>query len=321
MYGFYRVAAAAPAIKVADVEHNICRIVAAVKEADSEQAAAIVFPEMSVTGYTCGDLFMQSQLLLAAENAVGIIARETAGLKIITIIGAPLVLDNAIYNCAFVIQSGCILGIVPKLFIPNYKEFYEKRWFASGAELPTRNIDFLGTSVPFGTRLTFSHDRYFRFGVELCEDLWGVIPPSSQHCLAGAILTFNLSASNELVGKYEYRRDLVRQQSGRCISGYVYASSGVHESTQDLVFGGHLIIAGNGIMVAENRRFQRQDEIIYADLDCQRLLATRLGESSYRDSRSPAEPSFIDVKVGSVNHISELKYSSVNPQPFVPAEK
>ncbi|MDD3119488.1 MAG: hypothetical protein PHQ27_09935, partial [Victivallales bacterium] len=322
MYGFYRVAAAAPELRLADIPHNIGRILALIREAETELAAAVVLPELAVTGYTCGDLFRQSQLLLAAEDAIVQLADATAAMKIVIAVGAPLVVDNAVYNCAFILHHGEILGIVPKSLLPNYREFYEKRWFASGAAGPETMIEFHGRQVPFGTRLLFRHDRYFRFGAELCEDLWGVIPPSSRQCLDGALLTFNLSASNELVAKAEYRRELVRQQSARCISGYIYASSGVHESTQDLVFGGHLLIAANGRTAAENQRFQRKGEVIYADIDCQRLLATRLTESPYSDCRrDDGNMPFREIAVGAINHISELKYVTINPQPFVPAEK
>ncbi len=321
MYGFYRVAAVCPKFKVADIHENVRKIIESVIRADSEETSAVIFPEMTVCGYTCGDLYHQSRLLSESEKAIVHIAERTASLKTVIVVGAPLRVNNALYNCGFVIHQGRVLGIVPKSYNPNYREFYEKRWFKSGAGFKTTTVEYGGREIPFGTDLIFSHGRYFRFGLELCEDVWTIVPPSSWHCLAGALLTFNLSASNELVSKADYRRELIKQQSARCISGYVYASSGVHESTQDLVFGGHLMIAENGHVCAENKRFERDSNIIFADIDCKRLLATRISESSMGDMPLLADREFTEIKIGSLNKLSELKYCYIDPQPFVPSER
>ena len=321
MHGFYRVAAAGPRLRLAEVDANTDAILEMVRAADKEQAAAVVFPELSLTGYTCADLFFQQRLLERTEQAIVRLAAETAGLGIAVIVGAPLQVDNGLYNCGVVIQRGRVRGIVPKTFLPNYREFYDKRWFHSGRQVRGGEAQFAFGRCPFGTDLIFNGDRYFRFGAEICEDLWSVCPPSGHHCLGGALLTFNLSASNELVGKAEYRRDLVRQQSGRCLSGYVYASAGVYESTTDVVFGGHLLIAENGRLVVENERFGRVDEMIYADLDCQRLLAARTSESSFADAVTGDERPFRQIELDDINRPGNLRHARLDPHPFVPSSR
>ncbi|MHB9138239.1 MAG: nitrilase-related carbon-nitrogen hydrolase, partial [Victivallaceae bacterium] len=229
MFGFYRLGAASPELRVADPAFNCEKIIEAVLSAERHHAAAVVFPELAASGYTCADLFHQPVLLDKALEAILKIAADTAKHKIITIVGAPFAFRNSVYNCAFVLQHGIVKGIVPKTFNPNYREFYEKRWFKSGRNV--RNIEAavpgLDYKVPFGTDLLFESGRNFKFGVELCEDMWSVIPPSSYQAIAGATVIFNLSASNELVSKSEYRRQLVEQQSARCISAYAYTSAGV----------------------------------------------------------------------------------------------
>ncbi|MBN2642745.1 MAG: NAD(+) synthase [Victivallales bacterium] len=317
MYGFYRTAAASPRLKVGDVKYNVGEILDCVVRAEAEEAAAVLFPEMSVCGYTCGDLFLQSRLLHQTRQAIAHIAEKSVAFKCVIIVGAPFLLNNALYNCAFIIHQGKVKGIVPKTYLPEYKEFYEKRWFTSGARVKTQSVDFEGNETFFGTGLVFGTGN-FRFGVEICEDAWAVIPPSSWHCVAGALLTFNLSASNELVAKAEYRRELIKQQSARCMSAYVYASSGVHESTQDLVFGGHLMIAENGRICAENHRFERESNMIYADVDCERLIYSRISETSMNDMEIPENKAFQHVSLGVINHITEVKYCHIPAQPFVP---
>lgn len=232
--GFVKVAALSPAVTVANPEKNAETALSAIREAAALGAQVMVLPELHLSGYTCADLFQQDRLIARCEEAMGKILRETAEIPALIAIGLPVRAFDALYNCAAVLQSGKILGVVPKRYLPNYQEFYEKRWFASGNHIPGRDVTLCGEPVSFGAQL-------FRLGsltvgVELCEDLWVPIPPSSQMALAGANLILNLSASNELVAKNAYRRDLIANQSGRCICAYTYASAGVGESTTDLVF-------------------------------------------------------------------------------------
>lgn len=320
MFGFYRLGAASPELRVADPAFNCEKIIEAVLSANWHNAAALVFPELAVSGYTCADLFHQPVLLDKSIETILKIAASTAKQKIIILVGAPFAFRNSVYNCAFVLQHGIVKGIVPKTFNPNYREFYEKRWFKSGRNV--RNIEAsvpgLDYKVPFGTDLLFESGRNFKFGIELCEDMWSVIPPSSYQSVAGATVIFNLSASNELVSKAEYRRQLVEQQSARCISAYVYTSAGVHESTTDLVFGGHSMIAENGRIAAESERFLRNGSVIYADVDCARLLSSRISESSFADTELPENMQFRYVQMEKVNAAKDLKYAAIPQHPFVP---
>ncbi len=314
MFGFYRFAAVSPKIKVADIAYNTDEIIKTAQECLKNEVSAVAFPEMAVTGYTCGDLFFQSALLQDAMTAVKKIASSFSNTSMIIIVGAPLFWKNSLYNCAFVLQAGKIRGIVPKTNNPNYREFYDKRYFKSGETVPE---DSCISSIPFGTDLLFSCDRDFSFGVELCEDLWGVIPPSSHQVIAGATSIFNLSASNALVAKSQYRRNLVQQQSAHCLAAYIYTSSGVHESSTDLVFDGHSIIAQNGQIVAENNRFHRNSSIIYADIDLEKLQAIRLCESSMGDAKT--EKCFRNIALSQVLSSPIIEYAHIDANPFVPA--
>ncbi|MCP3968034.1 MAG: NAD(+) synthase [Lentisphaerae bacterium] len=320
MYGFYRLAAVSPEMRVGDVAFNIAKIIETAEECRANGVSAVVFPEMCITGYTCADLFHQDALLKAALAGVNCVARKFEFSQMVIIVGAPLVHGNGLYNCAFVLQGGKIRGIIPKISNPNYREFYEKRWFKSGrsVKLDEINCPICGNGIPFGTNYIFECGTDFKFGIEICEDMWGVIPPSSYQAIAGANAIFNLSASNDLVAKSEYRRQLVSQQSARCISAYIYTSAGVHESTTDLVFGGHSMIAENGHIAAENKRFDRDSSITYADLDLKRLRGIRMSESSMADFDLPEEEPFDTVKLGDVPECMELKFTDVDQHPFVP---
>jgi NAD+ synthase (glutamine-hydrolysing) len=322
MFGFYRLAAASPEMRVADVEFNTAKIIEAAKICDQNNAAAVVFPELAVTGYTCADLFHQQVLLKDSFSAVCKIADAFENSSMVIIVGAPLYYRNGLFNCAFVLQNGRIQGIVPKTFNPNYREFYDKRWFKSGKNIKCEEIECaeLEQLIPFGTNLLFECDDAFKFGIELCEDMWNVIPPSSFQAIAGATATFNLSASNELVAKAEYRRTLVAQQSARCIGAYVYTSAGVNESTTDLVFGGHSIIAENGRIASENDRFHRHGSIIYADIDFERFLGTRMSESSFSDNELPEGQGFVSLTLNAVPGSPDLEYTRLAPHPFVPQD-
>ncbi len=321
MFGYYRVASASPQVKVADIGYNQQQIIDCIVQADKENAAVVVLPELAVTGYSCADLFNHNLLLNRAAEALVVIAEQTADLEIVAIVGAPVVYRNGIYNSALVIHRGIICGAVPKIFNPNYREFYDKRWFSSGKGILATEISLPGyeDEIPFGEDLLFSFDSQLIFGIELCEDLWNVIPPSSYQCQAGAIATFNLSASNELVAKADYRRQLVAQQSARCIGAYIYSSAGVHESTTDLVFGGHSMIATNGAVVAENERFHRDNSLLFADIDIERLQAIRRTESCFSDVDPAVYADYDLIQLNGENRVKQLDYTKINPQPFVPS--
>ena len=284
-YGFVKVAAAVPELKVADCAFNTGKIIGMVKEAAAAGVQLVVFPEMSLTAYSCGDLFHQQLLLREALSHLNLLAESTRDLDIVILAGLPVLLDNQQFNCAAVLQNGEILGIVPKTYIPGYKEFYEERWFTSGGNAISKTMELSGKQVPFGTDLLFEAEGQYNicFGVEICEDLWTPIPPSAYQAIAGASILFNLSASNEVIGKYEYRRELVRQQSGKCIAGYIYVSAGVHESTTAVVYGGHALIAENGGLLCESERFLRDSSMIISEIDVQKLQSDRVMNTSFME--------------------------------------
>jgi NAD+ synthase (glutamine-hydrolysing) len=287
-HGFLRVAAATPMLRVADCAYNAERILSLMKQAEGEKVTVLVFPELSLTGYTCADLFQQRSLQKGALAALEYVAQASRTLfSGVVIVGLPLALDDQLFNCAAVLHRGQVLSLVPKSFIPNYKEFYEGRWFAAAATARSNQAVINGTAVSFGTGQLFeaSDVEGLILGIEICEDLWVPIPPSSFQALRGATVLVNPSASNEVIGKSAYRRQLVVNQSGRCIAAYVYAACGVGESTTDVVFGGHCLIAENGILLAESRRFQREDSLLVADIDLDRLKADRLRTNSFGDAQ------------------------------------
>ncbi len=251
-YGMLRAAAAVPRVTVADPEKNADEILSLIKDGAQHGIEVMVFPELSLTGYTCADLFHQRSLLSAAEEALFGLLQSTRDIDMLVAVGMPIAADNQLFNCAAVFHSGALLGIVPKTFIPNYNEFYEKRWFASSAARISDTVRLLGKDIPFGENLLFSCSVMpFCIGIEICEDLWMPIPRSSHHALHGANLILNLSASNETVTKSDYRRALVRQQSARCYAGYVLSSAGQGESTTDVVFNGHALLAVSDSIVGE----------------------------------------------------------------------
>ena len=323
-FGFLRVAAATPTLRVADCCYNAERILGLMELAADQGVAVLVFPELSLTAYTCGDLFQQTALQAGAVDALVRVARESAGrFSGLAVVGLPVAIDDRLFNCAAVMQQGRILGLVPKSFIPNYKEFYEGRWFAPAASARSRRITLDDQPVPFGTHILFEAAGYksLVLGVEICEDLWVPIPPSSYQTLQGATLLINLSASNEVIGKSAYRRQLVVNQSGRCMAAYVYAASGGCESTTDVVFGGHSIIAENGIVLAEAQRFQRDDQLLVADIDLDRLQADRIRTNSFSDSHLYAGPphEFIRIAFNLPAKDSPLPLRrDVDAHPFVP---
>jgi NAD+ synthase (glutamine-hydrolysing) len=284
-HGFVSVAAAVPTLRVGDPAYNADRTLALLERAEREGVEVVVFPELGLTGYTCNDLFHQTALLRSAlaelERLVAMSGRVFRGLAVV---GLPVVADDQVFNCAAVIHRGTVLGLVPKSYLPNYKEFYDGRYFAAAATARSDHVRLAsGFDVPFGTDLLFhaAGDPDLVVGVEICEDLWTPAPPSSFQALAGANLLLNLSASNEVIGKVAYRQALVAGQSGRCLAGYVYASCGVHESTTDLVFGGHCLIAENGTLLAESERFRRDEQLSVAEVDLDRLRGDRLRTTTF----------------------------------------
>jgi NAD+ synthase (glutamine-hydrolysing) len=284
-HGFLRVAAAVPRLKVADCRFNAEQILVVLQQAAAQDVDLVVFPELGLSGYTCGDLFHQVALQRDAVAALQRVAKESASFfPGLVVVGLPLIVDQRLFNVAAAFQGGRLLALVPKAFLPNYKEFYEARWFAPGTEGRSQTFSLLDQEVAFGTDILLDGNAALPglvVGIEVCEDLWVPIPPSSYQALAGATVLCNLSASNEIIGKASYRRQLVGDQSGRCIAGYVYTSSGVHESTTDLVFGGHALLAENGNIVAETRRFERDGVLLTTDFDIQRLVNDRQKTSSF----------------------------------------
>lgn len=316
---FIKVAAACPMTRVADIDYNLENILICLDEAYKNGAKSIVFPELAITSYTCSDLFMQYSLLEKANLAIEKLIKKSAGLDMLIAIGAPLSFKNVLFNCAYIIFDGKLLGIVPKSYIPNYSEFYEKRWFSEGLGIIDKKVDFaFQKDVPFGTNLIFTSGRY-SFGFEICEDLWVTIPPSSYLSLLGANIIGNLSASNELVSKKDYREALISNQSARCMSAYIYSSAGVHESTTDLLFSGHMLIAENGTMLKENERFQRNNEVIYSCIDVFRLNSERLKNISFRDASRivPFEAEVINFNY--MNTTIDNFDRFIDKHPFVPS--
>lgn len=319
-YGYVRVGAMVNKLSLANPIKNAEEIIKQIKEAVKLNTSIVTTPELSLTGYTCGDLFLQDQLLEDSKKALQKVLEETKELDIISILGMPIKQDNQLFNCAVVIQKGKILGIVPKTYIPNYQEFYEARWFSSSKDLKNNEIEILDQNVPISTNLLFQDKTLtdITFGIDICEDLWTVTPPSNNHTLAGATIIFNLSSSNELIGKQEYRKSLVSSQSARTISAYIYASSGVMESTSDVLFGGASMIYENGSKLAENKRFEIESNIITADIDVLKLANDRRKNRSYMNMAQKLEYNTIKIEV--FDTIKELQ-REYKEYPFVPSNE
>ncbi len=315
MFGYYRVASAVNKTTVANPAQNAEEVIKLIQEAHMKEVSVVVFPELTLTGYTASDLLLNQTLIASQNEALSYILKNIENINTIAIIGIAVLEADRLYNCAAVLQCGKILGIVPKSYLPNKKEFYEKRQFISGRDITRTTTELLNNEIPFGVDLLFTDSNDMTFGVEICEDLWAVTPPSNHMANNGANLIFNLSASNELIGKHEYREELVRTQSGRCMAAYVYSSAGVGESTTDTVFGGHAIISEYGSTLAQNERFSLESNLITADVDLERLRWLRLNESSYSDGRRKKTHV---IKVDALPSISKLE-RSINPMPFVPS--
>ena len=315
-YGFFRAASASLNLKVADPQYNKNSIISAIEAAEKEGAMLLVTPELSVTGYTCADLFFTIALQKAANDALAQITAATKSKNIAVLLGMPVPFFGSLYNCAVLVRGGKIIGAVPKKHIANYNEFYEKRWFASGFDFDSpQDINICGFDVKIGDQI-FDLGGGAMLGVELCEDLWVPAPPSSQLVQSGANIIANLSASDEYVSKAQYRKSLVENQSARCVCGYVYAGAGPCESTTDLVFSGATLIAENGSVAAEGNRFDFENQIVYADLDIEKLSALRRNNMSFSNKIGTVQIVSVPVQ----NNENDLKHRFVDPHPFVPAD-
>ena len=327
-YGYVKVASAIPAVRVGDVAYNVEQIENLVIQAEGKGVEVIVFPELSLTGYTCQDLFRQQLLLDRVEQGVMRLMDFTRKLDIIAIVGAPIPVGNLLLNCAVVIQKGHVLGMVPKFYLPNYSEFYEKRWFASAQDLRDMELRYAGNVVNMTADVQlFRTADGVLFGIEICEDVWAPAPPSNKLALAGADIVFNLSASDELIGKHDYLKSLLSQQSARTMTGYVYSSCGFGESTQDVVYGGNAMIYENGKLLAEAARFSLEPQIMMTQIDVEKLRSERRGNSTYVNAQRNVKFSLLDKQFG-IRIIDafpkemerEFKLErTVSPHPFIPA--
>ena len=319
-YGFVNVAAAVPTVKVADVDYNVQQVESLIAQAEGRGIEVIVFPELCITGYTCQDLFKEQLLLDRAEQGIIMLLDFTRKLDVISIVGAPVVINGLLYNCAVVIQGGNILGIVPKTYLPNYAEFYEKRWFASAQDLNPIDLYFAGNSVRVSVEpQVFVTSDGMKFGVEICEDVWAPIPPSNNLALAGADIIFNLSASDELIGKHAYLKSLLAQQSARTVSGYVYASCGFGESTQDVVYGGNALIYENGKLLVEGSRFSIQPQIQMCQIDIEKLRVERRQNTTFINAQRGAVAREIQCRLITPRDFELLRH--IDSHPFIPKEE
>ena len=317
-YGFVKVAAAVPRVKVADCKFNSERLEGLITIAEGKGVQILTFPEMCITGYTCGDLFAQQLLLEQAEMAFIQILNSTRQLDIISILGMPVVVNSTVINAAVVIQKGKILGVVPKTYLPNYKEFYEQRWFTSALQVSENSVRLCGQIVPMGNNLLFETAET-TFGIEICEDLWATVPPSSSLALQGAEIIFNLSADDEGIGKHNYLCSLISQQSARCISGYVFSSSGFGESTTDVVFAGNGLIYENGYLLARSERFCMEEQLIINEIDVECIRAERRVNTTFAANKAncPGKEA-VRISTEFVNSKDLNLTRTFNPHPFVP---
>ncbi|WP_294457439.1 NAD(+) synthase [uncultured Bacteroides sp.] len=319
-FGFVKVAAAIPAVRVADCKFNAQHTEAQIMIADGKGVQIVIFPELNLTGYSCGDLFSHQLLLEQAEMALMQVINNTRQLDIISIVGLPVMVNSTLANCAVVFQRGKILGVVPKTYLPNYKEFYEQRWFASSLTYKDiSSVRLCGQTVPFGKDLLFETSDTC-FGIEICEDVWAPVPPSSELVLKGAEIILNMSADTENIAKHQYLRSLLAQQSARCLAGYVFSSCGFGESTTDVVFAGNALIYENGTLLAEAERFSFDEQLVVSEIDVERLRGERLVNTTFAASvRAYGADGVQRIQTEMVNsrNLSLTRY--VDPHPFVPA--
>lgn len=317
-YGYVKVGASTLELKVSDTIYNVQMIKKQIDEAVNKNIQIISFPELSITGYTCGDLFNQDILIDKAYEGLKDLVDYSKDKMIVIIVGSPIKCENKLYNCAVVINNGKILGIVPKTYIPNYNEFYEMRWFKSSNDLKIKEINLFNEIVPIGVDLIFTSklDDELKFGVEICEDVWSLYPKSNDYASKGASIIFNLSASNETIGKYDFRKELIKMQSIKTISGYVYSSSGINESSTDLLFSGSSLIYENGKLLSENNRFDFNSNLIYSDVDIKRLVNDRRKNTSFISNTDKEYRNIYFTT--SKNNLISRKYSKY---PFVPSNE
>lgn len=317
-YGYVKVGASTLELKVSDTIYNVQMIKKQIDEAVNKNIQIISFPELSITGYTCGDLFNQDILIDKAYEGLKDLVDYSKDKMIVIIVGSPIKCENKLYNCAVVINNGKILGIVPKTYIPNYNEFYEMRWFKSSNDLKIKEINLFNEFVPIGVDLIFTSklDDELKFGVEICEDVWSLYPKSNDYASSGASIIFNLSASNETIGKYDFRKELIKMQSVKTISGYVYSSSGINESSTDLLFSGSSLIYENGKLLSENNRFDFNSNLIYSDIDIKRLVNDRRKNTSFISNTDKEYRNIYFTT--SKNNLISRKYSKY---PFVPSNE
>ena len=317
-YGYVKVGASTLELKVSDTIYNVQMMKKQIDEAVNKNIQIISFPELSITGYTCGDLFNQDILIDKAYEGLKDLVDYSKDKMIVIIVGSPIKCENKLYNCAVVINNGKILGIVPKTYIPNYNEFYEMRWFKSSNDLKIKEINLFNEFVPIGVDLIFTSklDDELKFGVEICEDVWSLYPKSNDYASSGASIIFNLSASNETIGKYDFRKELIKMQSIKTISGYVYSSSGINESSTDLLFSGSSLIYENGKLLSENNRFDFNSNLIYSDVDIKRLVNDRRKNTSFISNTDKEYRNIYFTT--SKNNLISRKYSKY---PFVPSNE
>lgn len=324
-FGYIKVASAIPSVKVGDVTYNLQQTELMIAQAEGKGVELIVFPELSLTGYTCQDLFRQQILIDAVEQAVMMLLDFTRQLDIIVVVGLPVMAGNILLNCAAVIQKGDLLGLIPKTYLPNYSEFYEKRWFASSQDLNPTDVLFAGSTIHISSQpMIFRTYTGATFGVELCEDVWAPEPPSTRLALAGADIICNLSASDELIGKHNYLCSLLAQQSARTMSGYIYSSSGFGESTQDVVYGGNALVYENGKCIAKSERFSFDSQLVISQIDYEKLRAERRNNTTFINAQRPTSlshtlPQVRYVDCHSVEPHDFVLEREVDPTPFIPS--
>lgn len=318
MYGYIKVAAAVPSVQVANPAYNAQQAIQMIQQAHQAGVSIVCFPELNITGYSCQDLFRSRSLMQQADEALRTLLQATEQLSVIAIVGMPVATGVHLYNCAVVVQGGEILGVVPKTFLPNYGEFYEQRWFASATRLQPTKVVLAGRQVELSGRPQLFHiPGGATFGIEICEDLWAPIPPSSVLTQLGAQLVFNLSASNDLIGKHQYLLSLLAQQSARTFCGYVYASQGYGESTQDVVYGGNALIYAKGKQLAASERFSTSPQMVTASIDVEMLDAERMANTTFGLLEPECDVKHTDCQPVADTCIPEMQ---INPLPFIPTE-
>lgn len=319
--GYLRVGAATPLIHVADIDANVNAIIEVMKKASARGVQVLAFPELVITGYTIQDLMLHRALLTTARRGLDRIRQASTGLSMLVIVGMPLVIEGQLFNCAVVLNAGRILAVIPKAYLPNYKEFYEDRWFAPSADVAARTMELLGQQVPFGTDILFELRDVSSavIGVEICEDLWVPLSPHAYQALAGATVLINLSGSNEIIGKAEWRRTMIVSESGRCIATYCYVSAGFGESSNDLIFGGHILLAENGTLLVDSDRFQHHPSLICVDVDTDWLANDRWTTTSFYHGSTRVN-SFRVIPTEVTDIVPQRLRRPLDPHPFVPKD-